>query len=247
MTPAALDIFIGLILLLSTVIAYLRGLVKEMFTLLALFLGAYFAYTGGHLLIPEFDKLYHVTADNADSTEKKDLILGILSPALASKVSAYGGMFLFVMILVSLLGWVITRWLHETGLGLLDRLLGGVFGFLRGFLLVFLCYIPATYLIDQKKMPEWATQSISLPILKSTLDTANAHFHLDQRIEDKGNGISINLEKIDLESIGKAVKPAEAELKDAIKKEENEIQKAPPESDPAGHVIDQLKMEKKNE
>lgn len=237
MTPLALDIAIGLIILLSTVVAYMRGLIKEIFTVAGFGAAIFFAYESGHLLIPQFNQWLHVP-DGAD-TGKTELVMGLLSPSLAAKVFSYGGMFLIAFIIIMLLGRLLTRWVNEAGLGIVDRLLGGTFGFLRGFLLVFMLYVPCTYLIDQKKMPEWATQSTSVPILQKTLTVANEYFELDKKIEDRGGGIAIKFDKVDLDKLGAKVHPAEEELKEAIKKEEKEIQKGTPDIQP-DKLIDQI-------
>ncbi|MBI3440940.1 MAG: CvpA family protein, partial [Proteobacteria bacterium] len=145
MTPLALDIAIGLVITLSTVIAYLRGIIKEVFTLVGLFVAGFLAYQGGHLLVPEFNKWLHVPDGNDKG--KATLVMGLLSPSLASKVFSYGGVFLFIFLIMALLGHLLAKWTKEAGLAVVDRLLGGCFGLLRGFLLIFLLYVPCTYLI----------------------------------------------------------------------------------------------------
>ncbi|MCE9507393.1 MAG: CvpA family protein [Alphaproteobacteria bacterium] len=232
MTALALDIAIGFVILLSTVAAYFRGFVKEVFTLIGITVAVFFAYKFGHLLVPEFNQWLHVPAEGDKA--KVELIWGLLSPAMASKVAAYGGTFLLVFVVMTLTGYFLSRWIKETGLGIVDRLLGGAFGFLRGFLLVFLIYVPSTYLIDQKKLPEWTKESFSLPILQSTLAWTTRTFELDKKIEDQGSGIAIKLDKIDIDKLGGDVRSqAEEELKAAIEREEKETQKMAPEAPPS--------------
>ena len=69
MTPDALDIAVGGIILLSIVFAYFRGIVKEIFTLLGLGLAGYTAYKGGHILIPEFNKWLQVPEEGSAEKE----------------------------------------------------------------------------------------------------------------------------------------------------------------------------------
>ncbi|MBI3442022.1 MAG: hypothetical protein HY052_09540, partial [Proteobacteria bacterium] len=89
-----------------------------------------------------------------------------------------------------------------------------------------------TYLIDQKKFPDWAKESFSVPVLKKTLAWANERFELDKKIEDRGSGIAIKFDKVDIDKIGAEIHPAEEDLKKEIKKEEKEIQKGTPDVQP---------------
>jgi membrane protein required for colicin V production len=231
MTPLALDIAVGLIIFLSTLVAYLRGIIKEIFTLGGFTVAVYLAYKLGHLLVPEFNNWLHVPAEG--DQEKTELVWGLMKPALAAKVFSYGGTFLTSLLIMMLAGYFISRWVHEAGLTILDRLLGASFGFLRGFLLVFMFYVPCVYLVGEKDFPNWAKNSTSVPILQSTMSWVNKTFDLDKKIEDRGNGIAIKFDKVDIDKIkNEAARRAEEELKAAIAKEEKEIQKGVPEEKP---------------
>jgi uncharacterized membrane protein required for colicin V production len=231
MTPVALDIAVGLFILLSVLVAYFRGIVKEIFTLGGFAAAVFTAYKVGHLLVPEFNQWLHVT--EGKEADKSEYILGILSPALTSKVAAYGGTFLLVFFVAMLIGFFVSRWIKDAGLGIVDHLFGATFGFLRGFLLVFLIYVPCTYLIGQQKFPDWAKQSRSVAILQGTVDWANKSFQLDKIIEDRGGAIVLKFDKVDLDKIGSGISTEERELKDKIKQEEKEIQKEVPATPPA--------------
>jgi membrane protein required for colicin V production len=51
-------------------------------------------------------------------------------------LAGFISVFLLVLVLSVLLGWVVSKLVSAVGLGLLDRLLGGVFGGLRGVVLL---------------------------------------------------------------------------------------------------------------
>ena len=231
MTPHALDLAIGAIILLSTLIAYFRGIVREFFTLAGFALASFISYKGGHLLVPGLGKWLGVPPEG--SNEKVDLVLGLVSPTVASYIIAYGGVFLLVFILMIVLRVMATRWIKEAGLSVVDRLLGAGFGFLRGFILVFVVYTTCYYLISKDKFPEWVKNSHSAPIFEGTLAWTKTHIDLDKMIEDRGNGIAIKLDKVDLDKAGAETGEAAKELKAEVKKEETEIQKAIPETPPA--------------
>jgi membrane protein required for colicin V production len=238
MTPLALDIAVGLLIFLSIVVGYLRGLIKEIFTLGGLFFAAFLSYKGAHLLIPGLNKFFGVPMEGGDD-KKGELVLGLMSPELMAKVTAYGGVFVLVFTLTTLLGFLITSWIRSMGIGIIDRVLGGVFGFIRGFLIVFLIYVPCNYLITYEKFPVWAKESKSVSILQNVLDKTKEVFHLNENIKDQDGKVTIELPKVDLE---KAMNSAEEELKDAVQKEEAEVQKAPEESAPPVENIPPVEM-----
>jgi membrane protein required for colicin V production len=99
----------------STIVAFLRGIIRELFSLGGLIAG---------ILLAAWN--YHHAA----------LLLSrlITTPATAQIVA-----FLFivvgVMVLCTLVGKALNRTVHAIGLGFFDRLLGAAFGFLRGCLL----------------------------------------------------------------------------------------------------------------
>ncbi len=230
MTPLALDIAIGSIIFLSTLIAYFRGIIREFFTLAGLGLATYVSYKGGHLLVPGLQKWLGAATDSA--TEKAT-VLGLLKPTMASYVIAYGGVFLLIFVLMIVVRILTTRAIQDAGLGVLDRLIGAAFGFARGFLLVFVVYATCFYLITKDKFPEWAKNSYSVPVLDNALAWTSQHIELDKIIKDEGSGISIKLDKVDPDKLGKDAGEAAKELKDEVKKEEQQVQKAVPDTTPA--------------
>jgi len=220
MTATALDIAIGIIIGFSMLVAYFRGLIREVFTLAGIVIAVFLSYKLGHMFVPEFESLLGV-ADAAEG-EKPRLILGLLSPVLAAKVFSYGGTFIFVFVVMTLLGFFVARWVKDSGLGIVDKLLGAAFGFVRGFLLVFIVYVPLSYLVDTEKLPAWAKESVSVPLFQDTLTWVNKRFDIDQMVERGEKGVSIKLDKIDPDKIDIREKSAEDELKDAVRREEKE-------------------------
>ncbi len=196
MTPVALDIIVGVIILLSTVVAYMRGIIKEMFTIFGLFIAAFIAYKGGHLLLPDVNTWLHVPEDGI--SDKADYVLfGILSPAMAARAISYGGTFATVLLIVTLLGRMFSNWVKEAGMEIVDKCLGASFGFLRGFLVVFVMYVPFNYLIDGDEFPDWAKKSYSVSVFDKTFKWASKEFKLDEKIEEKSDGVVIKFSKIE--------------------------------------------------
>jgi len=220
MTPLALDIAVGFIIFLSTLVAYYRGIVREFFVLFGFIVAVFVSFTGGNVLVPTMNKWFGVVEGAEEGAQK---ILGVLTPDMAAKVGAYGSIFLLTFILMMVLRMLLTRLIHESGLTLVDKLLGAGFGFARGFLLILAVYAAAFYLVDKKNFPEWAAKSFSVPVFDSSL--AWAQKHVDSKVvEDSGDSIAIKLPKIDLDKIGKA---PDGDIKDEEKKEEPRIEAAP--------------------
>lgn len=229
MTPVALDITVASIILLSTLVAYFRGIIKEVFTIFGLFVASFMAYKAGHLFIPAFDGWLGVPEDGV--SEKVDYVFfGILSPAMASKVLSYGGTFFGVLIIVTLLGRMFARWIKEAGMESVDRWLGAGFGFLRGFLVLFIIYLPLVFIIGQEKFPDWAKNSYSVSTFNDTFEWLNKEYKLNEKIENDGDGVKIKFDKEDTEKLlekgkdkfKKGVNEAKESLKEAIEKEEQE-------------------------
>jgi membrane protein required for colicin V production len=77
-------------------------------------------------------------------------------------VAAYAMLFVGTLLMAGLLGTLGTQVVHATGLTLLDRLLGTVFGFVRGVILV----LVLVYLLRQLAPPQnlvWLDQAQLMP------------------------------------------------------------------------------------
>jgi membrane protein required for colicin V production len=80
----------------------------------------------------------------------------------ARYVAAFGILFVATLMLANVLGALGTQLVRVTGLSLLDRLLGTVFGFARGIIIV----LVAVYLLRQLAPPQnlaWLEQSLLMP------------------------------------------------------------------------------------
>ena len=104
------------ILLWSTVIAFLRGILIELFSLGGLIVGILIAswnYDHVAMLLARF----------------------ITTPATA-RIVAFLALAIGIMIVSTLLGRALNHTAHAIGLGFFDRILGAIFGFGRGCLIV---------------------------------------------------------------------------------------------------------------
>jgi len=130
------------IVVLSVSISVIRGLVREVLALVAWAVGfiaaSVFAADIATLLAPEVP----------------DERLRLLA--------AFVGVFLGVLLAMSLLAMLVSKLVKGAGLGLEDRVLGGVFGLARGALIVTVLVLAAG-LTALPRQPEWRDAVLSGP------------------------------------------------------------------------------------
>ncbi len=137
-----LDITFIVIILISTIFALRKGLIREVISLVALiggFLVAAFFYHGAASLFLDFAK----TGAVAD-------LLGFLT------------IFLGTILVGAVAAWIVNRFVKMASLEWVDRLLGGVFGLLRGWAV---CSIIALALIAFPVRQETFARSVLTPYL----------------------------------------------------------------------------------
>ena len=141
----AVDLIIVAVLALSVLVGLWRGLISEVLALATWIAAFWVAWTYGPAVSMHFE--------HSIQTPILRVILG------------YGLCFIAVLILGALLRFAIRTLVDSTGLGGTDRLLGMIFGFARGLLLVTLI----VFLVNQTGFahePMWQ-QSTLLPQFKS--------------------------------------------------------------------------------
>ena len=108
------DCFLIAVLAYSTIMAFLRGIILELFSLGGLIAG---------ILLAAWNYQHVAT------------ILGrLITKHATAEIVAFLLIIIAVMVLCTLLGKALNRTAHAIGLGFFDRLLGALFGFGRGCL-----------------------------------------------------------------------------------------------------------------
>mgnify|MGYP000011753439 CR=1 FL=1 len=143
-----LDIILAAIMLISGFLAMLRGLTREVLSILSWALAA----VATLFFFPKYQAQARVYIE---------------PPLLADAILA-GGIFLVVLIIVSLITVRISDGVLDSRIGALDRTLGFIFGLARGLVLVVIAYLFFTWLVPEDTQPEWIREARSLPILKKT-------------------------------------------------------------------------------
>jgi membrane protein required for colicin V production len=143
-----LDIILAAIMLISGFLAMLRGLTREVLSILSWAVAA-------------LATLYFFPKYQAQARV-------YIEPALLADAALAGSIFLVVLIIVSLITVRISDGVLDSRIGALDRTLGFVFGLARGLVLVVIAYLFFTWLVPEDTQPTWIRNARSLPILKQT-------------------------------------------------------------------------------
>lgn len=146
--PSYLDIGLIAIILISALLAMLRGFTREILAIASWGAAALAAIYFHPLLLP-YIKPY----------VSKDVVALALAAAIV---------FFVVLIVVSVITVKISDAILDSKVGPLDRSLGFVFGAVRGLLLCVIAFVFFTWLVPEKSQPEWVTTARMKPLLQST-------------------------------------------------------------------------------
>jgi membrane protein required for colicin V production len=141
-----LDVILIAIMLVSGFLAMVRGFTREVLSIFSWAMAAVAAL----YLTPKY---WHSVEGYFPSP-------GIAQIAFAA------GVFVIVLIVVSLITFRISDRVLDSRVGALDRTLGFIFGLARGFLLVAIVFILFSALA--RDQPSWIVEAKSYPILKQT-------------------------------------------------------------------------------
>ncbi len=150
------DILVLAILLISAVIAFLRGLIREVLTILGVIGGALASFFIGPALSPLI-RGWIGGGTGADGSR----IFGIFPSTVVADGIAYGGIFIIVVVVLSVISHFLSGWVKNIGLGALDRTLGVLFGLVRGMVLIAILYLPFYFLTDKTDRMTWLKDSKS--------------------------------------------------------------------------------------
>lgn len=142
----AFDVGIGVLVLISAILATARGFTREVLSL---------ATWAGSAAIAVYMYLAH-----------KDIARGYIDQELVADAVTVAGTFLVSLIVLHLITMWIADLVVDSKVGPLDRTLGFLFGVARGILLGVVGALFMVWLIPAP-MPSWAAESRTLPILQN--------------------------------------------------------------------------------
>ncbi|TVQ84325.1 MAG: CvpA family protein [Micavibrio sp.] len=188
MTAILFDVVVGLIVLISTIIALLRGFVREVLTILGLIGAVAVTWFFGHVLSGFYSK--HLTGWAAkkiedipeDGITHLPLFAGRLELPIdfLAMIASYSSIFLVSFIILAALNFYVAGLVQESKLNIVDRSLGVAFGLARGVLLATLLYIPvALYIAEMEEKPAWVGEAQTAPLLQYGVDIIQTKFFPD--------------------------------------------------------------------
>ena len=143
-----LDVLLVVIMLVSAFLAMLRGLTREMLSIMSWALAALAAL----FVYP----LY------------RDRLRALIQPDILADGVLIVTVFVIVLIIVSLITVRLSDRVLDSRVGALDRTLGFIFGLLRGLLLVVIAYELLIAIMPKETLPRWVTEARSLTVIEST-------------------------------------------------------------------------------
>ena len=167
---SVLDLVVLGIVLISALLAAVRGFTREVLAIVAWVVAAAAAW------------YLHPTA--------LPIAQQYISSNTVALVAAIGGIFVVTLIIVSIITVQISDLILDSRIGALDRTLGLFFGAARGFLICVIGWAFMGWLL-QGKNPDWAAASRTRPAMENTRDSIIAMLPenaeaLIQRLRDKG-------------------------------------------------------------
>jgi membrane protein required for colicin V production len=145
-----LDVILLVVMLISALLAMVRGFMREVLSI------ASWA-TAALVTVLAFPKLLPT-------------VQGYLSNDIVAKAVTIGVIFLGTLIVVAVITIKISDMILDSRIGALDRTLGFLFGLARGLLIVVVAYAFFDWLVLEKSQPKWATEAKSLTVLRVSRD-----------------------------------------------------------------------------
>jgi membrane protein required for colicin V production len=159
------DIIVAAVLLISAAIAFMRGLIREVLTIVGLIGGLAAAYFFGPKASPAVKEWLGV-----EENVQPERLFGILPYDLLGDMLAYGGIFIAVVVFLSIATHFLAEGARAVGLGPVDRTFGVIFGLLRGALVLGILYMPFYLLMDKEQKEAFFKDSKTHFYLESTAE-----------------------------------------------------------------------------
>lgn len=148
----AFDVGVGILVLISAILATARGLTREVLSL---------ATWAGSAAVAAYMYFNHL-----------DLARGYIQEQIVADVATVVVSFILALIVLHLITMRIADFVVDSKIGPLDRTLGFIFGVARGVLIAVVVVIFGEWLLNantpggEERLPSWAREARSLPFLR---------------------------------------------------------------------------------
>jgi membrane protein required for colicin V production len=143
-----LDIVLIVVMLISGLLAMVRGFMRELLSIVAWVLAAGATLYAYSKLLP--------------------LAKQYLNNDIVAAVAVVGGVFLLTLLIVSVVTVRISDIVLDSRVGALDRTLGFLFGLARGLVIVVVAFMFFSWLVPDRSQPEWVRNAKSRVVLTGT-------------------------------------------------------------------------------
>ena len=157
------DVIILVLILISALFAFFRGFSLELLSISVWIISFFGSYAYGNNLVNFFNK--------------------IVNNILISTAISYVLAFLIIFVIFSFLTRKFSVFIKDSYVGLIDKSLGFVFGILRGYVIVGLCFFCFDYFYKGKKL-EFIDNSKIIPIIKITNNEIFRFFKIDNKYSE---------------------------------------------------------------
>ncbi len=149
-----LDIVLIVVMLVSGLLAMVRGFMREILSITAWILAAGATLYSYGKLMP--------------------LATGYFNSTMIAAIAVVGGVFLATLLVVSVITIRLSDMVLDSRVGALDRTLGFLFGLARGLIIVVVAYTFFDWLVPDRSKPDWVMHAKSKVVLSSTGDWLKA-------------------------------------------------------------------------
>ena len=147
-----LDLILAGVMLISGLLAMMRGFTREVLSLLAWVVAGLAAWWA------------------LNTPELAELLKPYIAQERLAEIAAAGVVFLVVLILMSIVSVRLGDAVLDSAIGAFDRTLGLFYGLARGLLLVVIAYIFYIWLVPLQKHERWIREALSRPVVEDTAE-----------------------------------------------------------------------------
>ena len=157
------DVIILVLILISALFAFFRGFSLELLSISVWIISFFGSYAYGNNLVNFFNK--------------------IVNNILISTAISYVLAFLIIFIIFSFLTRKFSVFIKDSYVGLIDKSLGFIFGILRGYIIVSLCFFLFDYFYKGKRL-EFINNSKIIPVIKITNNEIFRFLKIDNKYSE---------------------------------------------------------------
>ena len=157
------DVIILVLIFISALFAFYRGFSLELLSISVWVISFFVSYAYGYNLINFFNK--------------------VINNILISTAISYIVVFLIVFVIFSFLTRKFSVFIKDSYVGLIDKSLGFIFGILRGYVIVSLCFFLFDYFYKGKRL-EFIDNSKIIPVIKITNNEIFRFLKIDNKYSE---------------------------------------------------------------